>query len=78
MCLPNSHLHLLFEGDLCGTRFRAFVFERSITTARQPIQRFETACDVTFFGIAFGTSAGVDELRNLEGLETKPTLEPQG
>ena len=49
--LPNLRLHLLFEKNLCGARFRAFVFERSITTAGQPIQRFKTACDVTFLAL---------------------------
>ena len=44
--------NLLFKKkNLCGTQFRAFVFERSITTASQPIQRLETACDVTFLAL---------------------------
>ena len=44
----RTHACTSFEKNLCGTRFRAFVFERSLTTASQPIQRFKTARDVTF------------------------------
>ena len=48
---PNSRMHLLFKKNLCGTRSRAFVFERLITTASQPSQGFKTERDVTFLAL---------------------------
>ena len=74
----NSRLHLLFEKNLCGTRFRAFMFERSITTASQPTERFKTACDVTLLALSSAhpltqTSTGIsrDMRRNNVGTSGK-------
>ena len=77
----NSRMHLLFEKKLCGTRFRLIVLDATITTTRQPIQRFKAAQHValstmlTTQTLAQWSTGNVKDTRQVQRWNLKDSVE---